>query len=215
MPYESHGFNLDGDGSCLLTDSTDLISVDPGLEPLGDNGGFGPSHALVSGSAAVDAVPEDECRFLIDNDHDGEIDEDPIDGVDNDGDWRTDEDPREADDVDQRGALRPSGGACDIGAYELSADPITAIEELIVDVQELIEAGEINYGRGRSLIAELQVALWFLDFHNGEKIAVTRIELFIIKVERLIDSGDLEEELGNALLVKARAVLQMLEDASG
>jgi hypothetical protein len=215
MPYESHGFNLDGDGSCVLTDSTDLISVDPGLEPLGDNGGLGPSHALVPGSAAVDAIPEDECLFLIDNDHDGQVDEDPIDGLDNDNDWRWDEDPPEVADVDQRGAARPSGAACDIGAYELSTDPVTVIEELIDDVQAIIEAGEINYGRGRSLIAELQVALWFLDFNNGERIAVTRIELFIIKVERLIDKGELDEELGNDLLVKARAVLQMLEEASG
>ena len=61
------------------------------------------------------------------------------------------------------------------------------------------------------LIAELQVALWFLEFKNGERIAVTRIELFIIKVERLIAKGDLDPALGNDLLMKARIILELLQ----
>jgi hypothetical protein len=122
-----------------------------------------------------------------------------------------DEDPVEFAEIDQRLAERPAGLACDIGAVEGEATTETVIESLIVDVQEIIEAGEINYGRGRSLIAELQVALWFLEFNNGERIAITRIELFIIKVQRLIDKGDLDPALGNDLLVKANAVLDMLQ----
>ncbi len=95
--------------------------------------------------------------------------------------------------------------------------PATAeelIEELIDDVEELVEDGELNNGRGRSLIAELQVALWFLEFHNGERIAAIRLELFIKKVEQLLAIDQLDAALGSELLVKARAALQMLQDES-
>jgi hypothetical protein len=207
----SLGFNLDSDGSCAFTDPTDLPSVDPMLAPLADNGGVGPTHGLMPGSPALDHIPADQCFSLINNDWDRETDEDPVDGIDNDGDLRIDEDPVEYAVIDQRGADRPAGAGCDIGAFEGEATAETVIESLIVDVEELIEAGEINYGRGRSLIAELQVALWFLEFKNGERIAIMRIELFIIKVERLMDKGDLDPDLGNELLAKANAILEMLQ----
>ena len=136
-----------------------------------------------------------------------------MDGIDNDGDGRIDEDPEDLIDVDQRGFDRPAGTACDVGSFERE-EALTVeehIEELIIDVSELIDDGEISYGRGRSLIAELQVALWFLQFNNGEVIAVTRIRLFIIKVERLIDAGDLDPALGDELLSKARTILDLLQ----
>jgi probable HAF family extracellular repeat protein len=87
------------------------------------------------------------------------------------------------------------------------------IEELIDDVEDLVDDGELNNGRGRSLIAELQVALWFLEFHNGERIAAIRLELFIKKVEQLIAIDQLDATLGSELLVKARAALEMLHEA--
>ncbi len=83
---------------------------------------------------------------------------------------------------------------------------------MIIDVRELIDAGEIRYGRGRSLIAELQVALWFLKFNNGESIAAVRIELFIIKVKGMITRGEVDPVLGTELLSKARTILELLRN---
>ena len=86
----SHGFNLDTDATCQLTASTDLTKVDPKLGPLQANGGRTQTMALGVDSPAVDTGP-----------------------------------PATSDPVftclptDQRGLPRPSGPACDIGAFEL------------------------------------------------------------------------------------------------
>jgi len=51
----SGGFNLDEDGSCGFTNSSDLVEVVAGLDPvLRDNGGPTPTHALLAGSIAID-----------------------------------------------------------------------------------------------------------------------------------------------------------------
>jgi len=96
----SAGHNLDRDGSCGLADPTDLASADPHIGPLKDNGGTTPTHALLSGSPAIDAIPLDACL------------------IDDDGVPAT---PDVALDQDQRGQPRPAAadaGACDVGAYE-------------------------------------------------------------------------------------------------
>jgi hypothetical protein len=96
----SHGHNLDGDGSCDLTDPTDLPNADPMLGGLQDNGGPTFTHALLPGSPAIDAVPLTNCTY------------------DDDGDPGTLEVPLTGD---QRGVARPQGDGCDIGAYEVTA----------------------------------------------------------------------------------------------
>ena len=89
----SRGFNLvrivdtctfDGDTS------GDLLNMDPALGPLADNGGPTLTHALLTGSAALDAAntttpgsPDPACEQ-----------------------------------TDQRGVTRPQGPRCDIGAFE-------------------------------------------------------------------------------------------------
>ena len=94
----SLGYNLD-DGSCGLSDPTDLPSVDPLLGPLQDNGGPTPTYALLPGSPAIDAIPVADCTY------------------DDDGDPGTPEVPLTED---QRGVARPQGNGCDIGAYEVT-----------------------------------------------------------------------------------------------
>ena len=98
------GHNLIGDGSdCAFTaDPSDRIGtamspVDPLIGPLGNN--FGPTltRGLLRGSPALDAVPIADCAY------------------DDDGDPSTPDVPLP---TDQRGILRPLGGACDIGAFE-------------------------------------------------------------------------------------------------
>ncbi len=53
----SHGYNLSSDGAGgVLTAATDLVDTDPMLGPLQDNGGSTFTHALLTGSPAIDAV---------------------------------------------------------------------------------------------------------------------------------------------------------------
>ena len=54
-PVQSLGYNLSGDASCGFDQPTDLPNIDPLLEPLADNGGPTPTHALAPGSPAIDA----------------------------------------------------------------------------------------------------------------------------------------------------------------
>lgn len=56
----SLGYNLDSDGSCGLTGTGDL-TADPLLGPLQNNGGQTPTHALLPGSPAIDAIPPSVC----------------------------------------------------------------------------------------------------------------------------------------------------------
>ena len=51
----SLGYNLDSDGTCRLTEPTDLPKKDPLLGPLQDNGGPTFTHALLPGSPAYQA----------------------------------------------------------------------------------------------------------------------------------------------------------------
>ena len=94
----SAGNNLSDDDSCLtfFAAAGDRNGVAAGLSPDGlrDNGGATATIALVAASPAVDAVPLDACV-----DRDGH----PI--------------------ADQRGVARPSGSACDAGAFELILHP--------------------------------------------------------------------------------------------
>lgn len=76
--------NIDSDGSCAGFS----LSDDPLLGPLGNNGGSTHTHALTSGSPAIDAAPD--CTTI------GGA---PVP-------------------IDQRGAPRPGGAFCDLGAYE-------------------------------------------------------------------------------------------------
>jgi fibronectin-binding autotransporter adhesin len=87
---ETSGNNLvqSTDGCTLVGGGSNETGTDPGLDPLNDNGGRTETHALQSGSPALDAVAT--C-------------------TDTDGDPVT---------IDQRGVPRPQGPRCDIGAYE-------------------------------------------------------------------------------------------------
>jgi uncharacterized repeat protein (TIGR01451 family) len=94
--FTSGGFNLESENSCGLSGTGDLSNTDPLLEALADNGGLTQTHALMTGSPAIDAGTPVACT---------DIAIDPLP-------------------VDQRGFTRPVDGdsdlavVCDIGAYE-------------------------------------------------------------------------------------------------
>jgi len=60
-PIISNGFNLDSDNTCGLTGRGDLPATDPLLGPLADNDGPTQTHALQSGSPAIDAGDNTGC----------------------------------------------------------------------------------------------------------------------------------------------------------
>ncbi len=85
------GTNLTTDTSC--PGFTQVTSAQLNLGPLQVNApGTTATHALLSGSAAIDAVPAGQCTDLSST---------PVDVTE-----------------DQRGVGRPQGAACDVGAYE-------------------------------------------------------------------------------------------------
>jgi uncharacterized repeat protein (TIGR01451 family) len=64
----SGGYNLvrAPDVSCLFSATGDVTGSDPLLDILADNGGDTLTHALLSGSHAIDAVPQAQCALTTD-----------------------------------------------------------------------------------------------------------------------------------------------------
>jgi len=92
---KSNGYNIESPGdTCGFDQPTDRVNVsaeDLRLGPLQDNGGLTQTRALELGSVAIDVIPEADCFGA-------------------DGEQLTE---------DQRGEPRPSGTACDVGAFEV------------------------------------------------------------------------------------------------
>ncbi|MBN1218189.1 MAG: hypothetical protein JXM69_04615, partial [Anaerolineae bacterium] len=67
--FNGAAYNLIGDltgSSGTVGTGSDIVSTTPGLGPLADNGGDTQTHALLSGSPAIDAVPEVSCPLATD-----------------------------------------------------------------------------------------------------------------------------------------------------
>ncbi|HUF05600.1 MAG TPA: LamG-like jellyroll fold domain-containing protein [Aridibacter sp.] len=86
----SLGYNILSDGTCGVSGPGDMIISDIALGALADNGGLTPTHALLAGSPAIDAIPIADCTTIAGS----------------------------TVSTDQRGVTRPFGSGCDIGAYE-------------------------------------------------------------------------------------------------
>jgi CSLREA domain-containing protein len=101
-PLQSNGHNLDdGDGGCGFFNTGNLSGVPANLAPLGNYGGPTQTHALCTGFG----MPHPDCTAASPAVDAGANAHCPA--------------------TDQRGAPRPYGSACDIGAYESGADVVT------------------------------------------------------------------------------------------
>jgi CSLREA domain-containing protein len=97
-PLQSNGHNLDdGDGGCGFSNTGDLSVVPANLAPLGNYGGPTQTHAICTGFW----MPHPDCTAASPAVDAGANAHCPA--------------------TDQRGAPRPQGSACDIGAYESGA----------------------------------------------------------------------------------------------
>jgi hypothetical protein len=158
LAVASHGHNLVEDGTCNLTDLTDIAvsSSDVGLDPLGlrDNGGPTPTVALLAGTIGVDAVPVADCTA---------IDGTPVT-------------------TDQRGVTRPQGPGCDVGAFELDA---LTVEGALGSLVDLVDTIDVSGGTVNSLLAKLNSALASLSDDNtrNDGAAVNALQAFINAVE--------------------------------
>jgi hypothetical protein len=88
--FTSQGYNLTNSGTGTVFDqTTDITDTNPLLGPLQNNGGSTWTHALLSGSPAINRIPNgtNGCGTTIL--------------------------------ADQRGVARPQNSACDVGAYEV------------------------------------------------------------------------------------------------
>ena len=94
----SAGHNLSDDATCAFSGTGDINSTPAGLDPTGlqYNGGPTQTIALLTTSAAVDAIPVSPVNYCT--------------AVDGGTPIAT----------DQRGVTRPHGSACDIGAFEFA-----------------------------------------------------------------------------------------------
>jgi hypothetical protein len=93
----SHGYNYSADDTCGLNGAGDVDDGgDPGLGPLGDNGGATQTMLPESASPLVDGVPIEGCQA------------NGATGITS----------------DQRGLSRPSGEGCDVGAVEVQVGSV-------------------------------------------------------------------------------------------
>jgi hypothetical protein len=96
--------NLSGDGTCQ---GFSIPFGNAGLQPLADNGGPTPTHALERTSDAVNAGDNSVCASAA------------VGGV------------------DQRGTARPQGRSCDLGAFELVLNRPPDCSEAVASIGEI------------------------------------------------------------------------------
>lgn len=156
----SIGYNVDTDGTCITNPSpgTGDTTSSPNLGPLQNNGGNTLTHALLSGSPALDLSPV--CT--------------DVDGL--------------TISTDQRGSPRPFNTNCDSGAYEFQSVVAACIVEDQFDYTLLVEqptptptptivpvnvAGDIICGDDSSTITDYDYQIGLYDDTDPNPVATT------------------------------------------
>lgn len=151
--YASQGFNVVQTAAAAtgLT-MNDITGSSALLTPIGNYGGFSFTHALLSGSPAIDAG--DNCVIDLSC---------------------ATRNPPAAVSTDQRGAMRPFGAAVDIGSFENSASYIAKLDDGTVGVpySEIITPNRMGFTY--TLVGSLPPGLTFNtpNFNKGEGSAPT------------------------------------------
>jgi pullulanase len=98
-------------------------------------------------------------------------------------------------------------------AVFMELEPRPAIERLIHEVQQLIDAERLNKGQGNSLMVKLEGALEKLDGGQPKQAvkAVNRLNAFSNEVQSLIDEGVLTLEEGQPLIDAAQSIIDQIE----
>lgn len=139
----SQGYNLiqDTTGCTISGDTTgNRTGVDPLFGPLQDNGGETYTHALLSGSPAIDtgnpASPGSGGNACAP--------------------------------ADQRGVLRPQGSGCDMGSYEaISSTPTYSISGNVADTSNRISDVVITDGNGHTTTTDMNGDYSLKDLPGG------------------------------------------------
>ncbi len=145
----SKGYNLVGDrtGCNFCAVEGDLFGLDPGIDGLVDNGGVTFTHALLSGSWAIDMGNPSGCR-------------------DQNGVIQT---------VDQRGMTRPTDGKksgkkiCDIGSFEFQpVDAPYQISGILTDERyQPVSNATVTMDNGRIAITDAKGKYIFSELKTG------------------------------------------------
>jgi hypothetical protein len=191
----SDGYNLSDDASCatIFNQIGDGNSIPAGLDPAGlkNNGGPTQTIALLSTSAAVNVIPLTPTNYCTDTDGN------PVA-------------------LDQRGAKRPLGRGCDIGAFEYfqSLLQVQAVQGyLLIDSVQSLPIPTI---RRDALIVPLNAAIDSLN-RGVTHPAITELELFIAGVlsnesKVLFGSKALAPAQGAPLIASAQALIRGLSN---
>ena len=80
------------------------------------------------------------------------------------------------------------------------------VDLLIVDVEELVDAGVLNGGQGNALISKLKRAIANIE-NDQYLVAVKVLKAFNHQVEDYLSEAILTEDQGAALIMYARSII--------
>ena len=87
--------------------------------------------------------------------------------------------------------------------------PEQQIENLMDEIQNLIDEGDLKQGQGKSLLVKLQSALTQMGAGDVAA-AITQLQVFITQVDGFIKSRLLAREEGEPLIVASNAIIDQL-----
>lgn len=145
--FMSAGFNfIQSPGTTTGLVASDITGMAALLAPAGNYGGFGMTQALLSGSLAIDGG--DNCV----------VDLSCAAG-----------NPPIAVNVDQRGAMRPSGTAVDIGSFENSASYVAVLKEGTVGNNYIQNISQVVPGFNYAIVGSLPPGLMLMTLVPRDK----------------------------------------------